>query len=410
MKHCLTDRQLTFVELAGGLADRFAERAAGHDRDGAFPFDNYEDMRRAGFLRLSLPEELGGLGASQFEMLLALERLAMGDGATALAVNMHVSPLGQWSSVWRRTGDARLEEFLRKAAKDELIWASVTSETGVPNLMLDAKMRARKAAGGYLLRGRKSFATNTSVATHCSTTARYDDPELGPRLMLFRVELSCPDVKIHQTWDALGMRATQSNDVEFADAFVPDDALIHSLPVGHYDGRLLETVFAWSLPAFAAVYVGIAAGAMHWAKGRMARAGRTGDSRVQDVFAECEVLLETSRAAMYRHAEEFGSGRLVEQLTVQEGLARCAFVKYVGTNHAVRIVNKLVEVVGGACYTRGLPFERMWRDVQAGVVMPCANQPARELIGATALDRQLAPALSVEESGPGSRPRPWPAP
>src|SRR5579884_3381220 len=266
MHAVLTERQRRFVDLAGQLADVFAERAARHDQDNTFPVENYAEMRAAGFLRLTLPEELGGLGATQAEAIPAIERLAMGDGATALAVNMHISPLGQWSTVWRRTRDPRLEEFLRLAAEDKLIWAAVTSEIGTPNLMTDARTTATRVEGGFLVNGRKNFGTNTTVATHCSTTARYEDPERGPRLLLLRVALDDPAVIIHQNWDMMGMRATQSNDVELANLFVPDDAVVHSLPVGHLDARVLETVFSWAMPAFGAVYNGIAVGALDWAR------------------------------------------------------------------------------------------------------------------------------------------------
>jgi alkylation response protein AidB-like acyl-CoA dehydrogenase len=101
--------------------------------------------------------------------------------------------------------------------------------------------------------------------------------------------------------------------------------------------------------------------------------------------------VEQSRAVLYRHAEEVGSGLFRERLGVQEGLARCAFVKYVCTNNAVEALTTLVEVVGGASYVRKLPFERMWRDAQAGPFMPFANHAARELIGATAVGVELAP-------------------
>jgi len=404
MKQCLTERQQRFVDLAGSLADKFAERARVHDEGNTFPLENYQDMRECGFLRLTVPEELGGHGASQAELLPAIERLAMGDAATALAVTMHLSPLGQWAAVWRRTRDPRLAAMLRAAVAGELVWASVTSEVGVPNLMIDAKTTATAVDGGYLINGRKSFGTNTAVATHCSTTARFDDPERGPRLLLAQVRLSDPGVTIHQTWDMLGMRATQSNDVEFKDLFVPADAVIHSLPVGHFDARVLETVFAWAQPAFGAVYTGIAAAALDWAVKQAVRRGTAGQPLMLDTIARAEILLEQSRALLQRHADEVGSGRMLERLGVQEALARCALVKYVCTNNAVDIFRILVEVVGGAAYVRKLPFERMWRDVQAGPFMPFANHAARELIGATAAGVQLAPVTGSGQAGPDSRP------
>jgi alkylation response protein AidB-like acyl-CoA dehydrogenase len=405
MKQCLTERQQEFVDLAAKLADVFAERAAEHDRDNTFPFENYDDMRDSGFLRLTLPEELGGLGATQAEAIPAIERLAQGDAATALAVNMHLSPMGQWSAVWRRTRDPRLEEFLRSAAEDRLVWAAVTSEIGSPNLMTDARTTATPTDGGFLVNGRKNFGTNTSVATHCSTTARYEDPERGPRLLLIRADLSDPAVTIHENWDMMGMRGTQSNDVEFTDLFVPSENVVHSLPVGHLDARVLETVFAWAMPAFGAVYNGIAAGALDWAKRQVVRRGIAAQPMIMDTIARVEILIEQSRAVLYRHADEVGSGRLYQQLSVQEGLARCALVKYVCTNNAVEAITTLIEVVGGASYVRKLPFERMWRDAQAGPFMPFANHAARELIGATALGVELAPAIGWEETGPDSKPK-----
>src|SRR5918999_5198539 len=105
MEQCLTPRQRDIVELAGGLAAEFAERAGEHDRDASFPFENYERMRETGYLGLTVPEELGGMGAGLYELLLAQERLATGCSSTALAVNMHVSPIGQLASLWRARGD-----------------------------------------------------------------------------------------------------------------------------------------------------------------------------------------------------------------------------------------------------------------------------------------------------------------
>lgn len=402
MNHALTQRQRELVELAGKLADQFAERATLHDRDNTFPFENYEDLRTAGFLRLTVPTELGGSGATLHEALPVLERLAMGDASTALAVTMHISPLGQWATVWRQTGNPRLADLLRMAAEDRLIWASVTAEPGLRNDMTEARTAAVKVDGGFRLTGRKSYATNSAVATHCSTTATWADAEGGPRVLLCRIALDAPGVGIEQTWDTMGMRGTQSNDVVYADVFVPDEDVVHSLPVGHLDARVFETVWSWAMPAFSAVYTGIAAGAVDWTIAQVRRLGRAQDPLVIDTIAECQILMESARALMFRHADEVTSRRLFD-LGVQEGIARCALVKYVASNNATQVLQKLVDILGGASYSRKLPFERMWRDAQAGVFMPMANTRARKFIGASALGVPLAPEIDFDETGHGSR-------
>jgi alkylation response protein AidB-like acyl-CoA dehydrogenase len=405
MDWILTETQQHLVDRAGELADVFAQRAAMHDRDNSFPFENYDDLREAGFLKLTVPTELGGLGAGLADILPVLERLAMADGSTALSATMHISPLGQWANVWRRTRNPRLEGLLRKAADGTLIWASLTGEMGLRNDMTDALTTATRVSGGYQLIGRKSFATNNAVATHCSTTARHEHADGGPRLLLCQIALDQPGVTIHHTWDTMGMRATQSGDVTLDRVFVPDEQVVHSLPVKHLDARVLETVWAWAMPAFSAVYTGIAAGALEWSAQQVARRGTGADAAIQEAIGDCVILVESARALMYRHADEVASRRLFD-LGVQQGIARCALVKYVASNNAVRVVQRLVDVLGGSAYTRKLPFERMWRDAQAGTFMPMGNLAARTLIGANALGIQTAPVIGFAETGPDSKPVP----
>lgn len=405
MNGCLTPRQREIIELAGSLADRFAERAAEHDRENTFPFENYDDMRASGYLNITVPEELGGGGASLLELVLAQERLAMGDGSTALAVNMHVSPVGQWGSIWRRTGDEGLEQLLRGVAAGEIVWAALTAEPGIQNQMMDSNTLAERVDGGYRLNGHKIFCTNSAVSTSCSITARYEDPDTGPRLMIFRTRTDADEVEFVQTWDTMGMRATQSNDMRIENLFLPDDALVHSLPIDHYDATVLRTVFAWAMPTFGAVYIGMAAGAMELAKEAVRKKGKERDPLVQRDFGEMEVLLESARAVLWRHCEEVMSGELFEQMSVQEAQARSGLAKTVPCNNAVQIVQRIPDVVGGMSYTRKLPFERIWRDVQAGPVMPYNNHQTWEICGASSLGVQLHPELDDRESGVDSRPK-----
>src|SRR5438045_7211080 len=77
------------------LAARFSERSALHDREGTFPFENFDELIAAGFHRLTVPVEYGGEGASLTTYLRVQEELAAGDGSTALAFMMHLKTFGQ---------------------------------------------------------------------------------------------------------------------------------------------------------------------------------------------------------------------------------------------------------------------------------------------------------------------------
>jgi alkylation response protein AidB-like acyl-CoA dehydrogenase len=398
MRHRLNARQQDLVELAGRLADTFAARAAEHDRESTFPFENYADMRAAGYLGLTIPEELGGRGADLREMLLAQERLAMGCGSTALAVTMHVSPLGQVGALWRLNQDERLGQFLREAATGEVVYASMTAERG-HSILMTSNTVATPVEGGYRVTGDKIFGTESAICTHFSSMARVDDPDGGSRVIIFRLARPVEGMEVKDGWDTMGMRGTLSNDWSMRDVFVPEDAVFHSYPVEHFDSVLLRMTWSWAMPAFGAVYLGIAGGAMAYARDQVQARGREGDPAVQAAFAEMEILLETARAVLWRHTDEVISGDLFEQFGVQEGMARTMLTKYVPCNNAIRIVDLALEVVGGAGYFRRSPLERMYRDVRAGVIMPYNNPEARSLFGRNALGIEIAPEVPAEESG-----------
>ena len=398
MRHRLNARQQDLVELAGRLADTFAMRAAEHDRESTFPFENYADMRAAGYLGLTIPEELGGRGADLGEMLLAQERLAMGCGSTALAVTMHVSPLGQVGALWRLNRDERLGQFLREAATGEVVYASMTAERG-HSILMTSNTVATPVEGGYRVTGDKIFGTESAICTHFSSMARVDDADGGSRVIIFRLARPVDGMEVKDTWDTMGMRGTLSNDWSMRDVFVPEDAVFHSYPVDHFDSVLLRMTWSWAMPAFGAVYLGIAGGAMAYARDQVRARGRENDPAVQTAFAEMEILLETARAVLWRHTDEVISGDLFEQFSVQEGMARTMLTKHVPCNNAIRIVDLALEVVGGAGFFRRSPLERMYRDVRAGVIMPYNNPEARSLFGRNALGIEIAPEVPAEESG-----------
>jgi alkylation response protein AidB-like acyl-CoA dehydrogenase len=398
MRHRLNARQQELVDLAGRLADSFAQRAAEHDRESTFPFENYDEMREAGYLGLTIPQELGGHGADLREVVLAQERLAMGCSSTALAVGMHVSPLGQVAALWRLNRDERLGRFLREAATGEVVYASMTAERG-HSILMTSNTVATRVPGGYRVTGDKIFGTESAVCTHFSTMARLDDPHDGSRVLLFRLARPVEGMEVKDMWDTMGMRGTLSNDYSLRDVFVPEEAVFHSYPVGHFDSVLLRMTWSWAMPAFGAVYLGIAAGAMAHAREQVAKRGREGDPAVQAAFAEMEILLETARAVLWRHTDEVISGDLFEQFSVQEGMARSVLAKHVPCNNAIRIVDLALEVVGGAGYFRRSPLERMYRDVRAGVIMPYNNPEARSLFGRNALGIEIAPEVPAAESG-----------
>ena len=399
MQRLVTERQAHVLDLAGRLADTFAERAGEHDRENTFPAENWPVMAAEGYLALTVPAEFGGFDADAYELLLAQERLAQGDGATALAVGMHLTTCASFGSLWRRDGDDRTERFLRGVVDGDVVFASCTSEAGYGGALEDCATVAIPTDGGYRLSGRKIFFTESDVATHFTTCARLEHPTRGPHMVFFNgVPIRAAGLTLIRTWDTLGMRATQSNDLQLEDVFVPEEALFHAYPVGHLDATIGLAIMSLNVPSFGAVALGIATAGMESARRSVIERGRATDPEVQQAFAQMEVLLETARAVLYRHAHELATFDRPSQLSVLDVYARGNLAKYVACQNAIAIMNHVMEITGGMGYHRRFPIERLYRDVRAGAIMPYSSPDARKLFAQAALGIEPAPVYDYADS------------
>ena len=76
--------------LTEAMLQRFHARAPIYDRENRFFHEDFEELRRSGFLKARVPREFGGLGLSYLDLCRLMRRLAYYAPATAIAVNMHL--------------------------------------------------------------------------------------------------------------------------------------------------------------------------------------------------------------------------------------------------------------------------------------------------------------------------------
>ncbi|NWG22731.1 MAG: acyl-CoA/acyl-ACP dehydrogenase [Chloroflexi bacterium] len=379
-----TSRQAEFMALADELAGRAASRAAIHDRDGTFPFDTFRDLHDSGYLALTVPEEYGGRGANPLELALAQERLARGDGSVALAATMHLMHVGMLAQA--RTWPAMLFERLCReiVAEGALINAAASepglgspSRGGLPSTM------AVRTENGWRINGRKSWTSLAPALRYFNVLAALHDDGQPPRRANFLVPAGTPGLRIEETWDNLGMRATASHDIVLENVHLPHDAL---LP-GESERSAAVDPRGWAVVT-AAVYTGIAAAARDFAVA-YARSRQPGGmagpiaelQTVQHRIAEIELLLFQSRSVLYGTAEAWQA--YPER---HDAIAwQLAAVKHIATNNAIKVTDLALRVVGSAGLARTLPLERYFRDVRAGLGHPPMDDAALTQIGRAAL-------------------------
>jgi alkylation response protein AidB-like acyl-CoA dehydrogenase len=368
------------------LLERCRERAAGYDRDNRFCQEDFDELREAGYLRMVIPKELGGLGFRLAEAGQATRRLAEYAPATALCLNMHTYWVGVAADVWR-TGDKSVEFILREAAAGE-VFAAGHAESGNETSVLMSITKAEPTAGGYRFTGRKSFGSLTPVWTRYGLHGLDTSDPAAPKVVHGFMKRDAPGYSIKETWDVMGMRATRSDDTILDGAFVPDEYVPRVLPLGFAGADLFVlAIFAWALVGFANVYYGLARRALELTleqvKTRRSLAltrSMAWHPEVQHDVADMVMELESIGALVEKTAHDWSEG-----IQHPDWPIKIVATKYRAVEGAWRIVDRALDVSGGFGMFKKSELERLFRDARAGRFHPANSALTHEVIGKLAL-------------------------
>jgi alkylation response protein AidB-like acyl-CoA dehydrogenase len=330
-------------------------------------------------------------------VLVASSRLARGDAALTLGVNMHLVFVLNVVRLWQMSkaaGDERragaFGATMEKVAREGTIFTSAISEPRQD--LTRPATTARRTETGWILSGRKIFSTMSPAADVLYTAVTYADDGGRERYGYAMVPRETPGVVVHADWDALGMRASGSNSVSFDDVRLPASALRGGFPAGDLAGYLERNLSAGLFHAAASI--GIAETAHGTTVARLAERGEP-DPHTQMLVAENVVDLSACRAVFSRAAslidEQYSANPAAritgDALTELFGEAQSAKL-FVG-GAAARIVDRALALSGGAGYLNGSPLARAYRDVRAMPFMhPLGANRAYTFLAQLATGRQ----------------------
>jgi len=390
-----TETGARVAALADELAALIAPHAARHDREASFPFESFEMIKESGYFLAPIPEELGGLGVvSLHDLVVAQSRLARGDAALALGVNMHfvlvLSTAQRWE-IARAAGDERrmaaFGESLEEIVRERLVLSAAISEPTQD--LTRPTTKATKIEDGWIVSGKKIFCTMSPAADVLYTSVMLPADNGHERYGYAVIPRGTPGVVVHDDWDALGMRASGSNSVSFEDVRLPASAIRGGFAAGDAVEYMERTLNSGAFHAAAALGVAEAANLNVTAR----LGGREVDARALTLAAENVVDLAACRAILARSAAfvDEGQERLKagEPVDVTDAYAEVQAAKTFIGETTVRIVDRTLALSGGAGYMNGSPLARAYRDVRATSFMhPLGANRAFSFLGQLALGRE----------------------
>ena len=379
--------------LSDDILARCAERAPIYDRENRFFTEDFEELRQAGYLRMIVPEELGGMGLSLAQVCQEQRRLAYHAAPTALAVNMHLYWTGVAADLWR-SGDKSLEWLLKGAGAGE-VFAAGHAEAGNDLPALYSTTKAERVAGGYRFTGHKAFGSLSPVWTYLGLHGMDTSDPQAPRIVHAFMPRLTRGYAIRENWDVLGMRATRSDDTILEGAFVPDQYIARVVATGAAGiDQFVLAIFGWAMPLFGNIYYGIARRAFDWTIEYVKQKTSLAMSRsmayhaeVQHAVADMALELEAIGPHLDKIAQDWSDG-------VDHGHmwgAKLVAVKHRAVEGSWKVVDTAMDLAGGVGIFKQTLIERLFRDARLGRIHPANAFLTREFVAKTVL------GISIDE-------------
>jgi alkylation response protein AidB-like acyl-CoA dehydrogenase len=345
-------------QLTHHLGNSFAKRAAQHDEEATFVFENYEDLKALRYFSAAIPSELDGGGVSHADMCNLIRIMAHYCSSTALALSMHQHLVA--AAIWRYKHKGEKPVLMEKVVKNQLVLVS----TGARD-WLDSNGELKKTEGGYLLSGKKSFASQSIMGDVAITSAPYLNPENGWEVLHFDVPFTAQGVSVLDDWYTLGMRATGSQTIVFENVFIPDASIALARPRNGYHA-VWDVVLIVALPLIMSAYVGIAEKAMDIAL-ELGKPNQRNQRHLPYIIGKMNNALVSARTqwnAMIAltHNIDFkpSEATTLEMLSLKSNVS----------NACIQTVSEAMQATGGQSYYQRNSLERLFRDVQASPYHP----------------------------------------
>ena len=375
------------------IAKTFESDSANSDRTGSFVSEQIKTLQQERYLSITVPQEQGGEGVGLYTMCLLQERLAKTDSSAALVAGWHVGIVLalRETKAWE---EGLFRDFCEKTVLGQTLLNACATEpdAGSPSRGGRPTTIAERVEGGFILTGKKSFATGVPMLSHILVTAYVPEWEDTAE---FLVNAEQKGLKIEHFWDSMAMRGSGSHTLVLDHVFVKEKHMLDRLSKGKRAKRGLDGG-GWLLH-IPATYLGIAAKAVDYAISfamthtpASLGAPIATLAQVRERIGRMQAILTTARTLLYTVATRYDD---VQHLALSDKIAArlamrpdFAMVKHIATNTAVDVVDLAMRIVGGSSILEHGPLERCYRDVRAGLHNPPMDDVALQAIANEALD------------------------
>ena len=365
-----SEHELVRKTVRDFAVQRVAPVAEELDRESRFPYELVAELGELGLMGMTIPEQYGGAGADTVSYAIAVEELTRVDSSVAITVAAHHS-LGTLP-IYYYGNDAQKEQWLPDLTSGKKLAAFGLTEPEAGSDAGATRTRAEAHDGKWVVNGSKIFITNagTDITSCVTITAQTGDSETSNII----VPNGTPGYEISKPMKKLGWRASDTRELSFKDAEVPEANLLG--PRGKGFQQFLEILDGGRI-SVAAMGVGLAQGAYDLAYAYAQDRQQFGKpiakfQAIQFKLADVATEIEAGRNLVYKAAWLKDQGRDFALAAAQAKL-------YTG-ELSNRAVNSALQIHGGYGYMDEYPISRLYRDQKILEIGEGTNEVQRMVI------------------------------
>ncbi len=353
----LTEDQKMLKAMVHDFAARELEPiAAAIDEEARFPVESVRRMAELGLTGVGFPERYGGAGGGKTELALVIEEISRVCAATGAILFVSTGLAGH--TLYVNGNEEQRQRFVAPVATGEKLAAFALTEANAGSDPAALETTATRRRNGYLLNGTKIFTSNGKEADIIVVFATLDRSLRRKGITAFVVEKGTPGFSVGKLEHKLGIRASSTAELVFADCFVPETNRLGN----EGDGFVIAmNAIDGSRIAVAAQAVGIAQGALDKALSYARERRQFGQpianfQAIQFMLADMATQIDAARLLTYRAAFLKDKGLPF--------IKEASMAKVFASETAMSVTTKAIQLYGGYGYTKDYPVERYFRDAR----------------------------------------------
>ena len=358
--------------------ERLAPFAGEWDRHHTFPAEALKELGALGAMGVTVPEEWDGAGMDYMSLVLMLEEIAAGDGATSTIVSVQNSLA--CGITMKYGSDEQKEKYLKPLARGDMLGCFCLTEPHTGSDASAITTRATRDGDHFVLNGVKQFITTGKHAQVAIVFAVTDKAAGKKGISCFLVPTETPGYIVARIEEKMGQHASDTAQIIFENCRIPASCLLGKEGDGY---RIALSNLEAGRIGIAAQSVGMARSALDaavkYAKERVAfGVPLTGHQAVSFRIADMATQVDAARLMVWRAATLKDAGKPC--------LKEASMAKMFASEIAEKVCSDAIQIHGGYGYTSDFPVERIYRDVRVSQIYEGANDIQRLVIGRAIVD------------------------